>query len=220
MKTRLRNLLLACGILSSLLYVVMNIVVPMYYKGYSSSYHTVSELSAVGAPTRALWIVLGSFYTLLVSAFGVGVVKAADGNRYLRVSGILLFIYGALGIVWFFAPMHSREVLAAGGGNISDTMHLILAAVTVVLMAASMSLTAAAMDKQFRIYTVITILVLLGFGILTGIGAGNVQHNLPTPWIGVWERINIGVFLLWVIVFALMLMRKRPKVLNNKNSIA
>jgi hypothetical protein len=198
----------------------MNIVVPMYYEGYRSSYHTVSELSAVGAPTRALWIVLGSFYTLLVSAFGVGVIKVAGGNSYLRISGILLFIFGALGIVWFFAPMHSREVLAAGGGNISDTMHLILAAVTVLLMVASMCFAAVAMNKQFRIYTVITILVLLGFGILTGIGAGNVEHNLPTPWIGVWERINIGVFLLWVIVLALMLMRVSPKILNNKNSIA
>jgi flavodoxin len=30
---------------------------------------------------------------------------------------------------------------------------------------------------------------------------------LPTPWIGVWERINVGVFLLWVIVLASALLR-------------
>ena len=30
-----------------------------------------------------------------------------------------------------------------------------------------------------------------------------------TPWIGVWERINIGVFLLWIVVLATALLRAR-----------
>jgi hypothetical protein len=33
------------------------------------------------------------------------------------------------------------------------------------------------------------------------------QANLPTPWIGLWERINISVFVLWVVVLATMLWR-------------
>ena len=31
--------------------------------------------------------------------------------------------------------------------------------------------------------------------------------NLPTPWIGLWERINIIVFLMWVVVLATVLWR-------------
>jgi hypothetical protein len=31
--------------------------------------------------------------------------------------------------------------------------------------------------------------------------------NLPTPWIGLWERINISVFLMWVVVLAAVLCR-------------
>ena len=27
------------------------------------------------------------------------------------------------------------------------------------------------------------------------------------PWLGVWERINLGVFLLWVVVLAIALLR-------------
>jgi hypothetical protein len=34
-----------------------------------------------------------------------------------------------------------------------------------------------------------------------------IAANLPTPWVGLWERINIGAFLLWVIVLATMLLR-------------
>jgi hypothetical protein len=32
--------------------------------------------------------------------------------------------------------------------------------------------------------------------------------NQPTPMIGVWERINIGVFLLWVVILATVLIRR------------
>jgi hypothetical protein len=42
----LRKTLLACGVLSSLLYVAMNVFVPMQWPGYSSAAQTVSELSA------------------------------------------------------------------------------------------------------------------------------------------------------------------------------
>ena len=56
-----RPILLVCGILSSLLYIAMNVFVPMQWDGYSSASQTVSELSAIGAPTRSLWAALGAF---------------------------------------------------------------------------------------------------------------------------------------------------------------
>ena len=31
--------------------------------------------------------------------------------------------------------------------------------------------------------------------------------NLPTPRIGLWERINISVFLLWIVMLAAVLWR-------------
>jgi hypothetical protein len=45
--------LLVCGILSSLLYAAMLVVVPIQDASYSSISQTVSELSAIGAPTRS-----------------------------------------------------------------------------------------------------------------------------------------------------------------------
>ena len=65
----LRKALLVCGILSSLLYVAMNVFVAMQWEGYSSVSQTVSELSAIGAPTRSLWVLPGAVYTVLVTAF-------------------------------------------------------------------------------------------------------------------------------------------------------
>jgi hypothetical protein len=202
-----RKSLLICGILSSLLYLAMNVLGAMFYEGYSSVSQTVSELSAIGAPTRPLWVPLGMVYTLLVTAFGWGIWQSAVGNRPLRVVGGLLFVYGVIGLFWPFAAMHQREALAAGQGTLTDTLHIVFAAVTVLLMMLAIGFGAAAFGKRFRLYSIATLLLLSFFGALTGMDGPKIAANLPTPWIGVWERINIGIFLLWVVVLAIVLLR-------------
>jgi hypothetical protein len=202
-----RKSLLVCGILSSLLYVAMTIFVAMQWEAYSSASQTISELSAIGAPTRSLWAVPGAIYTVLVTAFGWGVWKSAGRIRALRIAGGLILAYGSLGILWPFAPMHLRETLAAGGGTLSDTMHLVLASATVLLMLLAIGAAAAAFGARFRLYSLATLVILAVFGGLTFLDAPGIAANLPTPWIGVWERINIGVFLLWVVVLATTLLR-------------
>jgi len=202
-----RKSLLVCGILSSLLYVAMTIFVAMQWEAYSSASQTISELSAIGAPTRSLWAVPGAIYTILVTAFGWGVWKSAGRSRALRIAGGLIVAYGSLGVLWPFAPMHLRETLAAGGGTLSDTMHLVLASATVLLMLLAIGAAAAAFGIWFRVYSLATLAILAAFGALTFLDAPRLSANLPTPWIGVWERINVGVFLLWVVVLATTLLR-------------
>ena len=204
----MRDAWLICGVVSSLLYVAMNLLVPMESPSYSLVSQTVSELSAIGAPTRPLWVVMGLVYTLLVTGFGWGVRLAAGDNRRLRVAGILVAIYGALGIAWIFAPMHLRPVLASGGGTFSDTAHLALGAVTEVLYLLALGFAATALGKAFRIYSMATLAVLVVFGILMFRDAPGVSANAPTPLLGAWERINIGVFLAWIVVLALALLKR------------
>lgn len=211
-----RKVLLFCGILSSLLYVAMLIFVPMRYEGYNSISQTISELSAIGAPTRSLWVPLGIVYTLLIAAFGWGIRLSAYDNRRLYISGTLLAIYGIIGIGWVFAPMHRREVLAAGGATISDTMHLVMGAVSNLFMMVSMGFAAAAFGKKFRFYTIATILTLLTFGILTGMRAPDVNANRPTPFVGIIEMIMLGVFLLWAVVLASILLYREKVRGSNK----
>jgi hypothetical protein len=206
----LRKILLACGICSSLFYVAITILTALRYEGYSSASQTISELSAIGAPTRPLWVLLGAVYSLLVTAFGWGVWRSAGRNHPLRVAGGLIMAgFAITGLAWPLAPMHVREVLAAGGGTMSDTMHIALSMVTVVLMSLAIGFSAAALGKQFRLYSIKTMVILVGFGILTGLDGPRVSANLPTPWIGVWERISIGAFLLWIMVLAITLLRVR-----------
>jgi Protein of unknown function (DUF998) len=204
---RAHTLFLVCGIVASVLYATMIVVIR--YDGYSPMSYTVSELSAWGVSTRPLWMVLGTIYEALMIAFALGVWGSAGGKRSLRIVGSLLFAYSLLGAAWPFAAMHQRQVLAAGGETAADTAHVILAGVTVALMFAAMAFGTAAFGLWFRLYSIATIVILLAFGALTTSNAARVAANLPTPWVGLWERINICVFLLWVVVLAIVLLRNQ-----------
>jgi len=208
-RLRLCKVLLFCGILFSFLYVVANVITAILYEGYSSVSQTVSELSAIGAPTRTLWVSLMIPYTLLVIAFGVGLVLSSAGNRALRVVGIVFIVDAVIGSFW--PPMHQREVLAAGGGTLTDTLHIAFTVVHVPLVMVAIGFGAAALGKGFRFYSILTLTILIVAGVFTGIDSPKLQTNIPTPWIGVWERIIIGVYMLWMIVLALVLLGREKK---------
>jgi hypothetical protein len=199
------KVLLVCGLLSSLLYGAMMAVIR--FEGYNPISQTVSELSAIGVPTRPLWMVLGSAYDALLVAFGLGVWLSARGKRILRIAGGLLVAFGMLGVVWPFASMHQRSVLAAGGATVSDTLHAFLGAMSVLFMLVAIAFGAAAFGRRFRLYSIATILVQLVFGALMGMDGPRIAANLPTPWVGLWERIDIYGFLLWVLILAVALLR-------------
>ena len=199
--------LLSCGILASLLYLFANIITPIRYAGYKVASQTISELSAIDAPTRTLWISLMAVYTLLVIAFGIGVLQTTSGNRRLRVAGILIIVCAVFGYFW--PPMHQREVLAAGGGTLTDTLHIVWTAITVPLMMLAVGFGGAALGKRFLFYSLLTIAVMIIAGWITGIDGPKIQTNSPTPWIGIWERIIIGVHTIWFVVFSIMLLNKK-----------
>ena len=93
--------------------------------------------------------------------------------------------------------------------TLTDTLHIVWAAATVFLMMLAIGFGAAAFGKSFRFYSIATMVILVAFGFLTFLDGPRIAANLPTPWVGVWERINIGVFLLWVVVLATALLRSR-----------
>jgi len=206
-RTTIRTLLLSCGILAALLYVAMLVFVPAGWPGYRSASQTVSELSAIGAPTRSLWVALGTIYTLLVAAFGLGIWASSRDRRPLRVVGVLMIACGVFGLFW--PPMHLREVLAAGGGTLTDRLHVVWMTVSGLLTLLAMGFAAAAFRGWFRGYSIVTMVLLVAFGALTSVDAPRMEANLPTPWMGVWERLDIAVWMLWFMVLAIALLRRQ-----------
>ena len=200
-----RKTLLVCGILAAVLYVAMTLFVGLLWEGYSSTAQTISELSAIGAPTRSLWMLLGTIYGVLMVAFGWIVWKSAPLNRALRVVGALLMVQAVFGFFW--PPMHQRAVLAAGGATLTDTLHIAWTIVTSLFFMFALGFGAAAFGKRFRIYSIATMVIVFACGAWTGTYAPLIQANLPTPWAGVWERLNTTFFVVWIAVLATTLLR-------------
>jgi hypothetical protein len=216
-----RKALLGCGVAATLLYFGMDLLAASLYGGYSYTDQTISELSAIGAPTRSLWIPLAFVYSVLTIACGFGVWASAGQKRALRFVAVFVAGIGILGLVaWPFAPMHQREVLAAGGGTLSDTIHLILGAADTLLFVLSIAFGATAFDKRFRLYSIATILFVLAFGAFTGMDASKVAADEPTPWVGITERIAVFGSMLWIAVLAIAILRvqaSRPQATGGRS---
>lgn len=192
-----RKLLLACGALATAVYIGGDLLAAARYDGYEIAHQAISELSAVGAPTAGLWEKIGFAYGLLVLAFGVGVWRSADGSRALRVAGGLLVFSSLLGIGWYFSPMTAR----GGERTTSDLMHIVMTAITVPTQLAITLVSSRALGRRFRIYSVATVAAILAFAVPTGMSFPRIDAGLPTPWLGVYERIMVWGWMVWLGVF-------------------
>ena len=201
------NILVASGIAMFVLYIAMDLTATLRYDGYSYTDQTISELSAIGAPTRGLWLALSVVYVALSLAFALGVLRAPGSRRTVRIAGWLLVVSAVVGTLWWFAPMHQREVLAADGGDWRDTMHLTLGGISSLEFFATIGVGAFAFGWRFRAYSIATIAAMVIFGTLMNMDVAAVGDNEPTPWLGIWERITVEGAMLWQAVFAAALLR-------------
>ena len=210
-----KRIFLLCGIFSSVWYIAINVIVPLQYSGYSVASYTISELSAIDAPTRTLWVSMCVFYSLLLMAFGIGIWLSAGSQKKLRFVAALFVFDAVFGFFW--PPMHQREVIAAGGGTYTDTMRLLWGYITIGLMLLRIGIGAAAFGNKFRVLSILVVIVFVVFGILTGLESPGIESGQPTPYIGIWDRINIGAYMVWVIAFAIALLLKNEKINTGNN---
>jgi hypothetical protein len=97
-------------------------------------------------------------------------------------------------------------------------MHIAITIVNSLLILLAIGFGSTAFGKQFRLYSIGTILVLVVAGVLTATQASGVEANLPTPWTGVTERISIGGYLAWQVVLAIALLRQQRGPLRRHRS--
>src|SRR5215211_5348021 len=204
-----RKILLGCGVVSSVLYIAVDVLGTLRYPGYSYADQEFSELTAAGSPVRPLMIALNGIpYTVLVTAFAVGVWTSVGPKRVARITGAMLLGYAVTGMVTgVFFPMSTREALAAGEGTLRNAMHPVGTAVMSLFLVLAMVFGSTLLGRRFRYYSYATIVTLVVFGVLTSLQAGQMVANQPTPWMGIEERINIYATMLWVAVLAIGLLR-------------
>jgi len=203
-----RKILLGCGIVSSVWYVITDVIATLRYPGYRYTEQEFSELLAVGSPVRPLMIALNGIpYGLLVAAFAVGVWQTAGQKRAGRITAAMLVGYALTGMVTgVFFPMDRREVLATGERTLHNAIHGPGTAVMSLFFVLAVGFGATLLGRRFRYYSYATIAILVVFGVLSSLQIGQMEANQPTPWMGLEERINIYATMLWVAVLAIGLL--------------
>ncbi|HEX6314076.1 MAG TPA: serine hydrolase [Gemmatimonadaceae bacterium] len=204
-RRRMQQVLLACGVLSSLWYAATDIAGGLSYPGYSFTSQAISELGAIGAPSKPLVDSLFSVYPFLAIAFGVGVMREARDNRRLLATGLLIVVYNLTGAIGFGRnPIEQRGV----GGLATDLPHIVVGAVVVVMLILTISVGATSLGRRFRLYSILTVAALLVAGIVTFRFTPLVAANEPTPGFGIAERVNVYGAMLWIAMLAIALLRR------------
>lgn len=196
-----RKALLLCGILAPLLFLVTDLLANAVWQEYNPVTQSISELSAPGAPTRALAVPLIVLYYVLIAAFGLGVWGAAGQTRALRITAGLIAGNGILGLAALFFPMYPSEP-AGILPNILNTVILGLSTLSILLAIASGVFSFRDWFRWYSLGTLLAfvVLTLVGIWIAPGIDTGG-------PRIGVQERTMVYGCLLWVMVLAVLLLQ-------------
>ena len=203
------KVLLFAGIVSAGIYVIGDVLSGLIYiynssRPYSFKDQWISELTALGSPVRPLMVTVITVHGLLLAAFAVGILRAAGQNTALRWVGWVLLAATAVSI-WLhpFFPMSSRWLER----SFTDTMHETLTFVWLPIIVAAVVLSAIAYRGWFRLYSIGTLLLMMAFGVASGIAIDGLEQN-DTPWAGVFERINAYALMAWLIVLAVTVMRR------------
>jgi Protein of unknown function (DUF998) len=196
--------LLVGGIVASGLYVLGDLLSGFVYNAsrpYSFRDQWISELTALGSPVRPLMVAVITVHDVLLIAFGLGIWRAVGRSRSLRWVGLGLVATTMFGLVIHpFFPMASRW-------NFTDTpMHGILSVVWSLGISAVVVLAAVAYRGWFRLYSIGTVLIMMAFGIASGIAIRGIEQN-DTPWAGAFERINAYALMAWLVVLVVIVIR-------------
>jgi hypothetical protein len=206
-----RKALLICGILAPLVFIGTDLFAGSLWKGYSFTSQSVSELSAIGTPTRSLVVPLNLLYEVLLIAFGLGAWVSAGQNRALRVVAGLLVSMAVIDLIAVFFPMHPGEAVS----TFANTMNVILMGTGVIFFLLAISFGAAAFRNWFRLYSIGTLLVFLVLTILGIWFVPQINAGEPISRVGVQERVMVFGFLVWLVLLAINLLQGEKNTIKN-----
>lgn len=206
----MQTILLLAGLLSSLVYVTIDLLSAARYPGYDIAHMAISELSAIGAPaaSASLWRILGPVYGALFLAFTVGDLRGAGENRWLRRAGWGMLAFVVWNLLWPIFPMNQRDAEK----TTTDIMHLVVGGGSLILMLVIMGVGLPALGARFRRFSIASLAAVAAAGIGAFLYLPAMAAGGSTPWLGVVERVMLYGFLLWIAVLsaALMTRSRRP----------
>ena len=197
------------GILSPIFFVLVDIIGGMITPDYSRIINAVSELTQAGSENIYLLSSLFFISAVMGIGFGIGIVTEFSYSRSKLIfsGGILIIINGIFsGLTGTIFPMDPFNVDITFAG----TMHIILTALNALMIMLLIPMMGIGFYRErqwvsFRLYSIITLLIIVIFG-----GSTPVLMMNDIGLLGLFERIVIYSYLLWFFVLAFKLIRDHP----------
>jgi len=201
----LRKILVSCGIAAPVLYIVTAIVgAALRPNDYSHIVNAISELLSNGAPNKALLDVVFNIYNALLLAFAIGAYSALKNMpRITRAAmGILVGIQ-ILSFSWGFFPMDPLGAEATFAGTMHNVLGGVVALATII-MPLLMGLGVRHLDgfNRYAVYSFVSSAIIFVSG-LTGV----ILAGQGIQLFGLFERITIGTYEVWIFITALSLLK-------------
>ncbi len=205
-----KKLLYYGGIFGPIIFLLNDIIGIIITPGFSPIVNAVSELTQAGSENAIILSSLFLIAAIMLMVFGIGLVAHYKfGQTKLIFFGgifiILLGLFSALSGTIF--PMDPFGGEATFAGN----MHIILTGLNIILLILAIPMIGIGLNrvkqwKSFRLYSIVTVLIMVIFGASTSFLIMN-----DIEMLGLFERITIYAYQLWIFILALMLIKHPSK---------
>ncbi len=204
------------GIIGPIVYILAVFIGGALRNDYSHITNTISELTLANAPNKLLLDILFSIYniSLLIFGFGAYLDSSIDDSKKYKVASIFLALIGLLGLSMYFFPQDPRGAASTLGG----TLHIVLAGIISPLTIISIFLMGLSFRKYSELKLFVTYSYISGTIVLVsgGIAAVSIANN--SNYGGLFERITIFTFMVWVIILSYLIIGRKSSENSNKTS--
>ena len=195
------------GMIGSLLYLLHVVLGGILWKGYNHLMQPISDLTAGGAPDRALLSVITLLYGICSILFAVSALAYVK-NLVPKLVRAGLMVFLAMHIVSITYGVFPQD-LPGSAVTFTGTMHIVVTFLIVPLTILApfligFGLRKVSEFKSFGTYSVITGVIIFIAGGTTAVFFAN-----KLPYFGLVERINIGTLQLWMFLLSMKLFRTR-----------
>jgi hypothetical protein len=207
----LQKILLSCGILAPLLYLVTDLLIGKLIRGYSFSAQSMSELGAAGSPMRPPFVSLTLVASVLMIAFAVGVWRAmVPAILPCIVAGLILgnAVAGLVATLFFPNRFGVRPEFGTPG--------VLLMFLSVLCFVLAMIFGAVAFHGWMRILSI----AIPAAYVLLAILRFATNSSSAAVLIGAQERTMAYSFLVWVTALAIHLLLLSCRAATSANGIS
>jgi hypothetical membrane protein len=175
-----RKLLFYGGIFGPIVFLLNDIIGSIITQGYSPIINAVSELTQAGSENIYLLSSLFLISAIMLIVFGIGIVAQYKygHSKLLFLGGIFIIILGVFsalsGTIFPMDPFNGEATFAG-------TMHIILTGLNIILIILFIPLIGIGLYKEkqcksFRLYSIITVLIMVILGGLTTVPPPDSLH--------------------------------------------